>query len=136
MQRESRTQKIALDELVQDDIVILTSGCQICADSTVITGVLEVNEAMLTGESEPVVKATGDMLYSGSHVISGKCYAKVEHVGAQNYSAQIANEVKKARQLNSELMLSMRRVTGITGFLILPLGIVLLVQALFLRATP
>ncbi|MFR5069756.1 MAG: hypothetical protein ACLTE2_08145 [Eubacteriales bacterium] len=78
-------------------------------------------------------KVPGDQVLSGSFVISGKCYAKVEHVGNDNYATHIAHEAKKMKQVHSELVTSMRKVTRFTGFLIIPLGIVLFLEAFFLR---
>ena len=79
--RQGERQSIAVEELVLDDIMFLQAGKQICADAIVIHGQVEVNEALLTGESDPVVKRSGDTLLSGSFIISGSCYARVEHVG-------------------------------------------------------
>ena len=124
---------ISIQEVEKGDILLLESGKQICADSTVLSGELEVNESLLTGESDPVIKKPGDSLLSGSSVISGKCQAEIIHVGDENYASQIANEVKKLKQVNSELLLSMRKVTRFTSWFIIPLGILLFLEAFFLR---
>lgn len=131
--RGGKLHTIPLGEVVQDDIVLLVSGKQVCADCVVSTGEIEVNESMLTGESDPIYKKPGEHLYSGSYVVSGECRARVEHVGNESYTAKITNEVKKLRKVNSEMISSMRKVTKFTGFLIVPLGVLLFVQAFFLR---
>ena len=82
--REGKEQVIGLEEVVKDDLTVLQSGDQICSDSVVADGELEVNESLLTGESDGVGKGKGDMLYSGSFVISGKARARVTHVGNEN----------------------------------------------------
>ena len=81
--------------------MILESGSQICNDSIVTSGSLEVNESLLTGESDPVIKEVGSTLYSGSSVISGKACAEVIKVGNDNYATSLVNEVKKEKQVQS-----------------------------------
>ena len=124
---------VGIGEVLKGDILFLESGNTICADSVVRSGELEVNESLLTGESDPVIKKPGDSLLSGSSVISGKCEAEIVHTGDENYASQIVNEVKKSKGLNSDLLRSMRRVTKFTGWLIVPLGVILFLQAYFLR---
>ena len=97
---------------------------------------LEVNESLLTGESDAVVKEAGSELYSGSSVISGKAYAKVTHVGNENYATKLANEVKKEKRVASELLGSMNKVTRFTSMLIVPLGVILFFEAFLLRQAP
>lgn len=126
---------LEMEELVKDDVIVLTSGQQICNDSIVLSGTVEVNEALLTGESDAVVKTNGAELYSGSFVMAGKCYARVTHVGRANYAMQLTEEAKKTKQLTSELLSSMRYVTRLTSFLIVPLGVLLFSQAVLLRQT-
>ncbi len=133
VKRDGKEQKISLDEIVRDDLMILESGDQICSDAVVADGTLEVNESLLTGESDAIPKEKGEGLYSGSFVISGRAYAKVVHVGKENYAAKLADEVKKEKKVHSELLGSMRRVTHFTSFLIIPLGILLFLEAFLLR---
>jgi len=133
LKRNGEEGNYSIDEIVLDDIMLLNSGRQICCDSFVLRGEIEVNESLLTGESDPIIKKEGDRLLSGSSVISGKCYAQVEHVGEENYAAKIVGEVKKLKKIHSELMQSMRKVTKLTSFLIIPLGILLFVQAYWWR---
>ena len=133
VERNGKVQEIAVEEIELEDILLLDSGKQICADATVVEGTVEVNESLLTGESDAILKKAGDSLLSGSSVISGKCRAQVIHVGSDNYAAKIAREAKKTKAINSELVLSMRKVTKLTGFFIVPLGVLLFLQAYLMR---
>ena len=131
--RDGREKSINVDEVVLDDITILNMGNQISSDSVVIDGKIEVNESLLTGESDTIVKMPGDKLFSGSYVVSGKCYAKVEKVGKDNLAAEITLKSKKHKKVNSELLNSMRKVTRLTSFIIIPVGVLLFIQAFFFR---
>ena len=131
--RDGKEKSISVDEVVLDDITILNMGNQISSDSVVIDGKIEVNESLLTGESDTIVKMPGDKLFSGSYVVSGKCYAKVEKVGKDNLAAEITLKSKKHKKVNSELLNSMRKVTRLTSFIIIPVGALLFVQAFFFR---
>ena len=131
--RDGKEKSVGVDEVVLDDITILNVGNQISSDSVVIDGKIEVNESLLTGESDTIVKMPGDKLYSGSYVVSGKCYAKVEKVGKDNLAAEITLKSKKHKKVNSELLNSMRKVTRLTSFIIIPVGVLLFVQAFFFR---
>lgn len=121
------------DSVEKGDVLLLESGNVICADSRVLSGSAEINESVLTGESRPVLKRAGDDLLSGSSVISGKCRAEVIHTGEENYAAKLVSEVKKYKSANSELMSSMKKVTRITSFFIVPLGIIAFLEALLVR---
>lgn len=136
VRREGKETLVNLEEVVKDDLVLLESGNQICSDAVIVYGMLEVNESLLTGESDAVVKEKGSELLSGSSVIAGKAYARVTHVGDANYAAKLANEVKREKQVQSELLGSMRKVTHFTSFLIIPLGILLFLEAFILRHAP
>ena len=129
VRRDGREMTVEMEEIVKDDLVVLASGNQICNDAVVVDGMLEVNESLLTGESDAIIKEQGAELFSGSSVISGKAYAKVIHVGNENYATKLANEVKQEKQIHSELLGSMRKVTKFTSFLIIPLGIILFLEA-------
>lgn len=133
--RDGQELDIPVEELVLDDIILLESGRQVCADSILMTGNAEVNESLLTGESDPVGKCPGDMILSGSFIISGKCRAKVEHIGDGNFASRLAHEAKQLKKTNSELLSSMRKVTRFTGFLIVPLGILLFAESYLVRQT-
>ena len=131
--RDGRELEVHPDSVEKGDVLLLESGNVICADSRVLSGSAEINESVLTGESRPVLKRAGDDLLSGSSVISGKCHAEVIHTGEENYAAKLVSEVKKYKSANSELMSSMKKVTRITSFFIVPLGIIAFLEALLVR---
>ena len=134
--RDGALRDLPVEELVLRDVISLESGMQVPADARVLSGELELDESLLTGESEPVRKGAGAGLLSGSVVVSGTCSARVERVGADNYATQLTQKAKAAAPLHSELLSSMRKVTRFTGFLIPPLGLLLFLQAYFLRGEP
>lgn len=131
--RDGMKTSIGVDEVVLDDVTILNMGNQICSDSVVIDGKIEVNESLLTGESDTIIKMPGDKLFSGSYVVSGNCYARVEKVGKDNLAAEITLKSKKHKGINSELVKSMRKVTKITSYIIIPVGLLLFLEAYFFR---
>lgn len=131
--RNGREVNISPDEIVKGDTLVLTAGLAVCTDCVLSEGRLEVNESILTGESEPVIKNPGDKLLSGSSVISGKCLAEAECGVDECFTARMVDEVKKTKSGSSELLASMKKVTGFTSFLIIPLGILLFLQAYFFR---
>ena len=120
---------VDVQDLVVDDIMVLSSGEQIVCDAVLIQGEAEVNEALLSGESDPIHKRKKDQLLSGSSIISGKCYARIIHVGEENYANRIASEVKEVRAVNSRLLNAMKRITRLSGYAIIPLGILLFLEA-------
>lgn len=109
--RDGGEKNVLAEDIVKDDVMMLESGRQICSDAVVLSGSLEVNESLLTGESDAVVKEPGDTLFSGSSVISGKCYARVTHAGSESYIGKLADTVKSEKETGSELLASMRKVT-------------------------
>lgn len=131
--RDGKHSEIPIHELVEQDVIELEAGNQVCSDCVILVGEAEVNESLLTGESDPVLKPEGSHLLSGSFIVSGRCRACVEHVGAENYATAIAREAKRLRGIHSELLSSMRKVTHFTAFLIPPLGILLFLEAFLLR---
>lgn len=131
--RDGKQIEIEIDEVVLGDTILLKQGDQIPSDSYVIQGEVEVNESLLTGESDSIVKSYEDKLLSGSYIVSGRCYAIVEKVGDDNFASQILNATKQEKENNSELLNSMKRVTKFTSFVIIPVGIILFIQAFFFR---
>ena len=123
--RNSKIEHIPIKELVLDDIVYLKNGNQIVSDCIVVDGKCEVNESLLTGESDPITNKKGDMLLSGSFIVSGSCKAKIEHIGNQNYAAKISNDAKYIKKVNSEIMYTLNLIIKIISFIIIPLGIML-----------
>lgn len=131
--RDGQIHEISAKELVLEDSVILGAGDQIPADMTVLSGLVEVNEAMLTGEADLVVKEAGASLLSGSFIVSGEVTGKVLHVGAENYAAKLSNEAKVHKPIRSELLASIRSVSKFTSYVIVPLGVILFFQAFMMR---
>lgn len=131
--RNGVQQEIDTKELVMEDIVIISAGEQVPSDMEVIDGKVEANEALLTGESDLIEKEIGDTLLSGSFIVSGQAYARVIHVGAENYAVKITQEAKMHKPIQSELVNSIRKVSKFTSWVIIPLGIILFVEAFWLR---
>ncbi|MGH1633110.1 HAD-IC family P-type ATPase [Enterococcus casseliflavus] len=131
--RDGQIHEISAKELVLEDSVILGAGDQIPADMAVLSGLVEVNEAMLTGEADLVVKEAGASLLSGSFIVSGEVTGKVLHVGAENYAAKLSNEAKVHKPIRSELLASIRSVSKFTSYVIVPLGVILFFQAFMMR---
>ena len=121
--RDGERQTIATRDIVLDDILVYSAGKQISCDSVLITGEVEVNESMLTGESDAVKKKQGDVLYSGSYVISGSCTARCDAVGKDNYVQQLSARVKKAKAPDSQLMKGIRAIIKFLAIAIVPLGL-------------
>lgn len=130
--RDGIARNIPVSEIVLDDLLHLSSGNQICSDSIVVEGEIEVNESLITGESDPVTKQVGDELLSGSFVISGDCLAQVEHVGKENYANKIAEDAKYLKKPNSEIMNSLNLIVKAIGFGIIPVGLILFVKQFFI----
>ena len=97
-------QTVPVQELVEDDVVELASGSQVSADCVILSGKVEVNESLLTGEAEPVPRRPGERLLSAASSSADDAAAEVEHVGAENYAAKLASEAKRLRRVNSELL--------------------------------
>lgn len=120
--RNGLVEEISVQDVVLDDLLLLDSGKQICADAIVIEGGIEVNESLLTGESDAVVKKPGDVLFSGSYVISGKCKARVDKVGKDNYIEKLTSQAKKYKKPNSDLLFSLRLIIFIMSFVVVIVG--------------
>lgn len=123
--RDGKKQEISINSIVLDDILEFNSGNQIATDSMIFDGEVEVDESFITGESDTIFKKKGDMLLSGSFIVSGKCLAKVKHIGEQNYTAKISSEAKYVKKVNSEIMLSLNKIIKFLSFAIVPIGILL-----------
>lgn len=124
--REGKEQEVPIDEVVLEDIVAVANGDQVCADCIVLeSDGMEVNESMLTGESKPVRKKAGDRLLSGSFLVAGTGIGKVEHVGEENYAAQLAKKAKTKKRATSEMQRMIKRIIKVLGVLIIPIGILL-----------
>ena len=128
--RDGEQQQIQSEELVKDDIIILSAGNQICADATVLSGSISVNEALLTGESDEIKKKSGDGLMSGSFVVSGQCYAKLDKVGNESYISKLTAQAKAMGDgEQSEMIRYINKLVKWVGIIIIPVGIILFCQA-------
>lgn len=114
--------RLSPQELVLDDVVLLSRGDQIPADATVLSGAGEADESLLTGESAPVSKAAGNTLYSGSFLVSGSVAARLTAVGADSYAGQLQLSARRVKRAQSELMRDMRRIIRWVSVLIVPIG--------------
>ena len=127
--RSGQRVNLRTDQLVRDDIVEFSAGDQICADAVVRDGQMQVNESLLTGEADAIIKNPGDELKSGSFVISGRCRAQLTHVGAESYAARLAAEARRdVRSTQSEMMKSLTRLITVVGIALIPLGIMLFLR--------
>ena len=134
--RDRQVVSVAVNELVLDDILSLSAGNQICADCIVTSGECEVNESLLTGESDPVTKHAGDSMMSGSFIVSGACFARVEHVGKDNYASKISNSAKYLKKPNSEIMKWINFLIKWIGIALIPIGLMLFYKQIFISGQP
>lgn len=124
--RDGESCRIPVEEVVQDDVMLVTNGDQICADCKVLHSEgMEVNESMLTGESKPVRKKAGDMILSGSFVVAGNGVGRVLHVGDDNYAAELARKAKTKKRATSEMQNTIKKIIKVISILIIPIGILL-----------
>lgn len=130
--RDGKKMSISTEEIVLDDILFLKTGDQIPADAVILEGSLEVNESLLTGESDTIAKVHEDGLYSGSFVTSGQALCQVIHVGKENYASKITSEAKTFKKHNSELRNSLDKILKVISIIILPLGIAVFAKQFFL----
>lgn len=128
--RNGEKKPVPVNELVLDDVVHLEIGNQICSDSVVLVGECEVNESIITGESVPVRKRAGDILYSGSYLSSGGCYARVDKVGVDNYIETLTSNAKKYKKPQSELRGSIMLIIKIVTVFIIPVSILMVMNGL------
>ena len=130
--RDGMEQKLAANDLVRGDIVVLSAGDQIPADATVLQGSVQVNEALLTGESDEIEKEPGSELLSGSFVVAGRCYARLDQVGDESYIAKLTREAKAVQTgEQSEMIRAINRIVKWIGFTIVPIGVILFAQSYF-----
>lgn len=134
--RNSKSSTIPAEELVLDDIVIFKAGNQICADAIVCNGEVQVNESLLTGESDEITKKSGDLLMSGSFIVSGECRARLDKVGEDAYISKLTLQAKEMNhQEQSEMIRSLDKLVKFVGIAIIPIGLLLFIQAFFFQHT-
>lgn len=130
--RDSAVSEVDSVTLVKGDVCIFIAGNQLSADAILAEGCVRVNEAMVTGESDEVIKNKGDILLSGSYIVSGECKAVLTQVGHKAYAARLALEAKAGRKKKkTDMMKSLDNLVKIIGVVIVPLGIIMYVQSHF-----
>ena len=126
--RNGRKMEIPAEELVIDDILLLSAGQQVPADCIAVEGMAELNESLLTGESVPIKKEDGAMLYAGSFVASGRIAVRVDKIGDDTYISKLTSRAKKYKRPNSEIMNSISLFIKIIAILIVPIAILTFVN--------
>lgn len=119
---------ISTQEVVLDDIILLSTGKQIVADCSVVDGAIEVNESLLTGESLPIKKKVGDTILAGSFVVSGTCYARADKVGSNTYIQQLSAKAKKYKRPKSELFSSLKLIIKVISIILIPIAILMYIN--------
>ena len=123
--RNGKIGKTKIEKIVLDDIILYENGNQVVADSVILEGKCEVNESLLTGEPDLIPKKEGDLLLSGSYLVSGKCTARVEHVGKNNYASKLLKGSKYIKKTKSEIMSTLNKIIKIISIAIVPMGALL-----------
>ena len=120
--RDGQQVTLAMERLVEGDLIRLTSGQQIPADAEVVEGRISANEALLTGEADEIEKEAGSELMSGSFVVSGTCVARLTRVGAESYAAKLTAKAKEVKNKKSEMIRDIELIILIAGIVIIPVG--------------
>ncbi len=135
--RDGLSLTIPVENLVLDDLVIFSAGNQIAADGVILAGEVQVNESLITGESDQITKHPGDYLLSGSFVVSGRCQARLDKVGKDSYAAKLTAEAKIMDTTEqSEMIRSLNKLVKVVGIIIIPISIILFSQQYFYNDTP
>lgn len=129
--RDGEEKEIAIEDIVLDDIALLSAGRQVCADAVIVEGSCEVNESLVTGEPDAIVKNAGDRVISGSFVVSGKAKCRVEHIGADNFVMKISSGAKYFKKPTSEIWRSLMLIVKVMSIVIVPVGIALFCSKYF-----
>ena len=130
--RDGQLHTIDSETLVKGDLCVFSAGNQLSADAILVDGFVRVNESLVTGESDEVVKNAGDILLSGSFIVSGECKAVLTNVGLDAYAAKLAIEAKAGRKKQkTDMMESLDKLVKTIGVLIIPIGIGLFLQSRF-----
>lgn len=131
--RNGNKQDIGINEVVLDDILLFEAGNQVITDCILLDGEIEVNESFITGESDSIIKKKGDLILSGSFVVSGKCVARVEHIGEENFTSKISKETRYIKKVKSEIMTSLNKIIRTVSIIIIPVGTLLFLNQLGLE---
>lgn len=134
--RDGKEMTIPVGDVVEDDLMILSAGSQVCADAVILSGECEADESLLSGESEPVFKEKGGELHSGSFIVSGCVKARAVRVGAQSSAGKITSGAKYLKKSNSEIINSINKIIKIISVFILPIGVILFIKAIFVIEQP
>ena len=131
--RDGQLVSIDPKDIVLDDIMLLSAGEQVPSDAVVVDGMAELNEAMLTGESDHILKKDGKELLSGSYLVSGQVYAKVINVAEDNYANKLMLEAKTHKPIVSRILYNMDKIAKFTGKIAIPFGLALFFQAYLIK---
>ncbi len=134
--RAGKEVTVEADEIVLDDIQVIGSGNQVCADAIILSGECQVNESALTGESVPIDKRPGDRILSGSFIVSGHITAKTEHVGIDNYVNKIVGGAKYIKKPNSQILRSIKAIVKFISIVLIPIGAMLFAKHLIIMELP
>ena len=131
--RDGEVTSIDPQDIVLDDIMLLSAGEQVPSDAVVVDGMAELNEAMLTGESDLILKKDGKELLSGSYLVSGQVYAKVINVAEDNYANKLMLEAKTHKPIVSRILYNMDKIAKFTGKIVIPFGLALFFEAYLIK---
>lgn len=131
--RDGEVTSIDPKDIVLDDIMLLSAGEQVPSDAVVVDGMAELNEAMLTGESDHILKKDGKELLSGSYLVSGQVYARVIHVAEDNYANKLMLEAKTHKPIVSRILYNMDKIAKFTGKIVIPFGLALFFEAYLIK---
>lgn len=134
--RNGKKQELTIHEIVLDDIIEFYTGNQVVTDSIIQSGEVLVNESYITGEPNTISKKSGDMILSGSFIVSGKCLAKVEHIAEDNYTSKISSDAKYIKKVKSEIITSLQKIIKFLTFAIIPIGTSLFLSQFYLQGVP
>ena len=136
VRRDGAEKRVSPDALVEGDLVVLRAGDQVPADAVVREGSGSADESLLTGESDPVTKAGGDWLYSGSAVVSGSFTAQLVHVGEASYANRLTRQARKIKPPKSALMADLNKLVRFVSIALIPIGLLLLGKQLWMQNVP
>ena len=131
--RDGQVSAIDPQDIVLDDLMFLSAGEQVPSDAKVVDGMAELNEAMLTGESDLILKKDGKELLSGSYLVSGQVYARVIHVAEDNYANKLMLEAKTHKPIVSRILYNMDKIAKFTGKIVIPFGLALFFEAYMIK---
>ncbi len=130
--REGQKEEIPKENIVMDDVIYLSTGESALVDMIILkSSSLEVDESVITGESDAIIKRKDDKIMSGSIVTSGNAYAKVISVGKDNYASNLIKEATSIKDNSSYLQNTINKILKIITFMIVPVGLLLFISQYF-----